>query len=574
MIENDAQHIPSVSPPVKPAPTSSHTTRLWPVLLCALAFLLCILATVTPLQRMAGVPFLTSLPTGKLLALWGAWLPADFHWLPNSRDSFTSTNNLEFLALMALAFVVYGLFALLILRLPEDARFVRTQRLIWIVALIAGLILVFTPAMLSHDLFVYADYGRNLIVHHSNLYFVPPIATSNDQITLLDDWRGFTAAYGPLWLYISAVVAIFSGDHPAHYILFFRLLGLAAHLFNAWLVMNIVRQSGRSPRISTLVTLLYVLNPLVLLESCLGGHNDIVMITLILLGILLCMRVEQGNVTPFGNYLLPAIAFTLAALIKFTCLPLLLFYLVLLVRRALYPSSSGTLTHWQHITRYWRSALFKVVLASLVSGCLALVLYAPFWIGHSISSIVQSFTNTPSARNAENSILRAIQGWVHHYGMPPSNTWAYKLLTIFNDHGTWNTINEAVLVCTILIGIIYLWRSPSTQTLVLAALGTLGALLIVTPWFFAWYATWLVALASVALAKPGNRLKYALVAFALAFSVSAFSSYLANGYPLLSNSGLQQCLRTFGIPLFVFVIVLIWSFFTTILSCFYGTLKR
>lgn len=89
--------------------------------------------------------------------------------------------------------------------------------------------------------------------------------------------------------------------------------------------MNIVRRPGRLPRASTLVTLLYVLNPLVLLESCLGAHNDIVMITLILLGILLCTRVEQGNATPFGNYLLPAITLTLAALIKFTSLTLLLF---------------------------------------------------------------------------------------------------------------------------------------------------------------------------------------------------------------------------------------------------------
>lgn len=560
MIEPDAQEHAIATIPGEQAAAKQQPAWSWPMLLCVAAFVLCMLETITPLQRLVSTPYLTTLPTSTLLSLWGAWLPANFHWLPNAHDAFVSTNNLEFLFFIVLAFAIYGLFAFLTLRKAETIHFAYIQRLSWIGAIVAGLFFVFTPALLSRDIFVYADYGHTLLTSHANLYFVPPALVSHDQITLLDDlrWRYSTAAYGPVWLYISAMVAIFAGDHPLRYILLFRLLGFAAHLLNIRLVMSIMRRSGRSERIVTLGMVLYALNPLVLLESCLGGHNDIVMISFILLGILLCVRAEQGDFTRFKNYGPPILAFTLAALIKFTSGPLILFFLALLVRKTLLQPAPVSLSRRHR----WRSALFNVCIAGFLSACIALVCYAPFWIGHSPTAIVHSFSTPASAQFAENSILRAVQGWIQLHGLPARSSWDYTLLTLLSDHRVWNALNLFVLAGAILAGMFALWRTPITHTLVLASLVTLGALLIVTPWFFAWYVTWLVALAAVSFTMPGKRLQFALIAFALVFSASAFSSYLVNGYPLFSNSGVMQSLRIFGIPLLVFCVALIvkWRF--------------
>src|SRR5205814_8444306 len=102
-----------------------------------------------------------------------------------------------------------------------------------------------------------------------------------------------TAAYGPVWLTICSLWTLVLGNSPLGSVLSFRLFSLAAHLLNIWLVATILRKMGSSTRIVTLGTLLYAWNPLVLQESSLGGHSDVFMVTLILLGILLCLHGEQ-----------------------------------------------------------------------------------------------------------------------------------------------------------------------------------------------------------------------------------------------------------------------------------------
>ncbi len=237
-------------------------------------------------------------------------------------------------------------------------------------------------------------------------------------------------------------------------------------------------------------------------------------------------------------------------LIKFTSFPLLLFFLALVACKSIY--ASALRFDWQ----VWRTALLKVSLAGLLCATIILLFYAPFWIGHSPVAILASFSAPPSASQAENSVLRAAQGLVHVADLSMRNSWWYGIVVLLSNHLTWVILDLIVLASCMLFGIIRLWHSPMVHTLTLVALVTLGALLLVTPWFFAWYVIWLVALAAVLLVKPGgNPGQYALIAFALAFSASAFFSYQVNGLPLLSNAGFLACLRIFGIPGLVFLSV-------------------
>ncbi|HLL80349.1 MAG TPA: hypothetical protein VKT25_12665, partial [Ktedonobacteraceae bacterium] len=286
MIENEeTRPLTTNHNQVQPTPERTKTTRSawsWSIFACLVVYIACFAFMIAPLQRRIGTPLMTLLPISKFLVVLGSWLPANLHILPNAADSYVSTNNLEFLSLVALAFVFYGIILLLLLRLPTGANYARIRSLTWIVVALVGFMLIFTPALLSHDLFVYADYGHTLITHGANLYFIPPASVSHDPITLLDDWRASIAAYGPLWIVLSALVAVVGGDHPLRYIVEFRALGLFAHLVNAWLILRILRASGRSPRTATLGMMLYALNPLALIESALGAHNDVVMVMFML----------------------------------------------------------------------------------------------------------------------------------------------------------------------------------------------------------------------------------------------------------------------------------------------------
>src|SRR5438105_14471569 len=93
------------------------------ITLCMLAFILCILMSVTPLLHLAGKTFLLPLPTNPLLLWWGSWIPANLHLAQAYWASMITTNAIEFLLLMALAYVIYALCALFIHRQPPQSDF-------------------------------------------------------------------------------------------------------------------------------------------------------------------------------------------------------------------------------------------------------------------------------------------------------------------------------------------------------------------------------------------------------------------------------------------------------------------
>ncbi len=522
-----------VSPPIENSVaavvTAQQQAPVRLIVLGGMGILLCILVSVSPIFHLVGKTFLLTLRTNRFLLIWGSWLPYDLHLAQPQRASMIATNTIEFLILIALSFGIYALCAMFLQREPADSRFTNVTRILWIVAIVGGLIYVLTPAMLSRDIFVYVGYGRTIALHHANPYFVAPAAFPNDPLTVYDDWQYATAAYGPFWLAICAVMALVPGNSPLRYLIAFRLLSFASYLFNIWLVSLILKKMGRSPRTITLGTLLYAWNPLVIEESCLGGHNDTIMVSLMLLGIWLSLRAEQQNFARPARYLLPIIAFTLATLVKITALPLIALFLVLLARRAMLSfASTPSLQAAYFRSLNWKSALQRVLLAGLVSGLIAAICYAPFWLGHSVHDITQSFSAPPSARNSENSIMRAVHEWINAHGLPAQPAWANTALTFFNQRIVWDRISYVFVAVTTMIGAGWLWLVPTTRTMVLAALLSLGVLLLVTPWFFAWYGIWLVALAVVCLPTSIDRLGRALIAFALIFSAGAFVTYSAS----------------------------------------------
>lgn len=551
------------SPTEIAAKSPATTVAPWlilPPVVCTIAFVLCVLFMVAPLSRIPDPVIHLQTPLGGLLAQAGSWLPNDLSLVANAQASQANTNYLDFLGLIALMFVIYGICAFFIARQPAESRIhQQIQRLLWPGTVLAGLIFVFTPAMLSHDILVYTSYSRLLANYHANPYFVPLAAFPRDPYVPLNYWANSIAAYGPLWLAVCGFFGLLVGPQPIGYILAFRLFALAMHLLNIWLVMKTLRAMGQSPRTVTLGTLLYAWNPLVLLESGLGGHNDVFMTTFLLLGVFLSVRAEhRGTLLSPRGYLPPLVTFTLAALVKFTTLPVIALFIVFVAWKTWRASTSnaGSVT----TVRNWKPALFAVLISGITAGIVALAFYGPFWIGHSIHDIQLSFATTPSALFAENSILRAILAWGHDHSLP-AHTLGSKLIQIFSVRKVWDDINIAVLGIMCILGAIWMWYAPSIRTFTLAALAALGALLIVTPWFYDWYITWLVGLAAVALPLSHSRIGRALLVFTLTFSASAFLTYLfKDGYPPFGIWTGLICLTTIVPPLLAFLISFVtWS---------------
>ncbi len=541
--------------------TSAIPSPVTPIVF-VIAYALCILLTVAPLSRILDLVIRLQLPFGAALAQVGAWLPINLGASNNAQAAQTNTSMVEFIGLIFLSFIVYGLYALYITRSTSGSQRYRDMRiLIFAGAALAGLILVFTPAMLSHDIIVYASYSRIIANYHANPYFVPLTAFPHDPLVPLNYWASSVAAYGPIWVLVCGLIGFIAGPQLAGYVLAFRIFALAAHLLNTWLVTRTLRSMGRTQRTITLGTLLYALNPLVLLESSLGGHNDVFMMTFVLIGVYMAVRAQKRDTlsSPAG-YLPPLIAFTLATLVKFTMLPVIALFIVFIAWKALRrPSTVNTTTSAPgNMKLNWEQAYFTVIISGAAAVILALIFYGPFWIGHSVADIRTSFISPPSSRFGENSIMVAIYHWAYANNLF-SHTFSGKMLSFLGSRWLWDIINYMLVGTICILSALWLWRSTALHTFLLASLAVLGVLLIVTPWFFSWYVTWLVGLAAVALPVRESRIGRALVVAALAFSASAFFTYLfLYGYaPFGAWTGLV-CLTTIAPPLLAFLITYLW----------------
>ena len=105
-----------------------------------------------------------------------------------------------------------------------------------------------------------------------------------------------------------------------------------------------------------------------------------------------------------------------------------------------------------------------------------------------------------------------------------------------------------------------MWRVPTTRSLVFAGLIVFEVVLIVTPWFYAWYVLWIIALAALLLTERNDGGSKVGILFAFVFSASAFFTYIMPYYlQSFDRWGATRYLLTDGPPVFVLLCFLIMT---------------
>jgi hypothetical protein len=522
---------------------------LWPILACACAYVISILISLAPIVNVSG--FVTHFPISTKLTWFGRWLPLDIFQGVPTRLTLQDTAFTEWMILLVITFAAYGLCAIYLNRyLKQTSQHFLIHALIWAVVLMMGGAYIFTSATPGNDVFSYASYGRLLSVYFVNPYFVPPSAFPQDVIYQWLYWKTTVSVYGPIWMVICAFLTLLGGSSQMVIVVVFRCFAILCHMLNILLVMATLREMGRSKRIVVMGGFLYAWNPLALMESALGGHNDVTMLTFLLLGIYWCARAERRKTfLQWRGYIPPIIAFTLATLVKFSAAPAL----VVLVIAVFFATSRAQSQPGKLI---WKPALRSAILASATCAVVALGLYGPFWVGHSFAEIAGSFTSQPSADSSINSILSTFAYYNNANLLPP-------ILNIFKSRKLWSLVNVLSILGPIVIGSFYLWRAPTTRNIVIVTIAALSGFLLTTPWFFSWYLLWIVGLIPLCLPLAGDRFGRALFAFVMTFSATSFLSYYTTmvgwmrldlnppqiSWSILINLGIA------GVPLLVCVVV-------------------
>lgn len=146
-----------------------------------------------------------------------------------------------------------------------------------------ALILFFSyPAMLSSDIFNYVATSKVLFFYHENPYLVMPIEFMGDPLLAFTHAANKFALYGPFWILLTGIPYLLGSGNFIITLFSFKLLNILFYLGTIFLIWKIFK--------NILSIILFALNPLVIIETLVSGHNDIAMVFLVLLSYFLLMR--------------------------------------------------------------------------------------------------------------------------------------------------------------------------------------------------------------------------------------------------------------------------------------------
>lgn len=253
------------------------------------------------------------------------------------------------------------------------------HRIVLAGAIMLGLIAVIVPPLFSTDPFSYAMYARFPTIYHANPYVATAQSVAPwDALTPYLYWRDIPSPYGPLWTLVSQTIAGGADESPLELVLRFKVVALALTLLDGWLIYGFVRQ--RWPDQAGWCYLAFAWNPMVLLEGVVIGHNDVLILAVMLGSALLLAR---------SRPILTTVGLTASALIKYSTLPVVGLY------------GLRRLLHVPVRARWWLTIRMAAATAAV-----AVCAFAPYWIG---PKSVMSTVNEPG-RGVNNIIARAIGG--------------------------------------------------------------------------------------------------------------------------------------------------------------------
>lgn len=309
------------------------------------------------------------------------------------------------------------------------------------------------PVLLSTDAYTYWAYGRIGAVHGDSPYEVPPSAFPGDPAYAVmgEDWRETTSVYGPGFTLLSEGHAAVAGGSAGAAAWLYRGAATVCMLGLAWLAARL----GRRPAFAAAFV---GWNPLLAVHFAGGGHNDALMMLLVL-GALALSAARRPS--------LAGAAWVASIALKWVPA-------VFLALRALEARAAG---------RPVRG--LGVALAAGVLAGLALWRYGLGWMGAVV----------PLAENATKQAVYSIPHRFSDLTGLPQGAAAGLFAGLFALAFAW--LAHAA------------WRGRAR--LGLAA----GLLLVCTPWLVPWYAVWAVPLAAIEEDRTARILALALSAYLL-----------------------------------------------------------
>lgn len=239
--------------------------------------------------------------------------------------------------------ILIALFAsYLVFLIRTDDFFPSFRKLTRFIPIITLILAASFPA-LTYDLFNYIMTAKVSFTYHENPYIVMPVEIPNDPNLAFTRAANKLALYGPVWLLLTAIPNTLGGGDVWRTIVVYKIMNGMAYLLMTYMIYRFTKSVRNA--------VFFALNPLVIIETLVSGHNDIYMMLLALGGLLLWKNSKRfaGFFLLLASGLIKGATLILAPLLYFTKYPFekilvysywlmaVVFFVVAPVREELYP---------------------------------------------------------------------------------------------------------------------------------------------------------------------------------------------------------------------------------------------
>lgn len=165
---------------------------------------------------------------------------------------------------------------------------IRGIRGIWVMIITMTVILAFSYNAFSYDLFNYIFDAKIVTHYHQNPYLHKALDYASDPMLSFMHWTHRTYPYGPVWLLLTIPISFIGFDFFLLTFFMFKFLIAASFIGTAFFIGKILNKIY--PQNETFGLVFFAFNPLIIIESLVSGHNDIVMIFFAVLSIYLILN--------------------------------------------------------------------------------------------------------------------------------------------------------------------------------------------------------------------------------------------------------------------------------------------
>jgi len=145
------------------------------------------------------------------------------------------------------------------------------------------LVLFLSYPAFSHDIFNYLFDARIVTKYQQNPYFAKALDYPQDLWTRFMHWTHRTYPYGPIWLLLTLPFSYLGFGKFVLTLINFKFLFLLFHLGNLFFIYKIVNKVN--PKYTRQALVFYAFNPLIMIESIVSPHNEVMMLFFLLTAI-------------------------------------------------------------------------------------------------------------------------------------------------------------------------------------------------------------------------------------------------------------------------------------------------